>query len=303
MDFKIKNFTMETFNNNVNNSGNIQTKYENWAEYRQQINRFISRSVTGTKSIIVLGAGECNDIDLHFLSDTFDQVTLSDVDAKSMDDGIARQKLNGEQIRKISKVQADYTGLSQASFFDELSKLAMGRAHHKDIEAYIINTIASIKTDSILGRHKNTYDAVWVCPTYTQLGYTQMEVLLKILYQYNIYPLVELNKILAIMHSQMATIIKNYNGLLLSLANENGRIFAVADMAEITDLSITESLTNNINDLKYINGFLADEGVDFAVIGREDLKSMIKIIDEEFAIWPFDDEKHYLVCLFAGYED
>lgn len=303
MDFKIKNFTMETFNNNVNNSGNIQTKYENWAEYRQQINRFISRSVTGTKSIIVLGAGECNDIDLHFLSDMFDQVTLSDVDAKSIDDGIARQKLDGEQSRRISKIQADYTGLSQASFFDELSKLAMGRAHHKEIEAYIINTIDSIKTDSILGRHKNTYDAVLVCPTYTQLGYTQIEVLLKILYQYNIYPLVELNKILAIMHSQMATIIKNYNSLILSLAKDNGIVFTLADMAEITDISVIQRLASNIKDFEYLNQFVLEEGLDFGKIGREDMKSKIKMIVEDWGIWPFDDEKHYLVCLFAGYED
>ena len=300
MAFEIKNFTMEQFNNDVNNSGNLQSKYKQWANYRQKIDEFISKSIKNKNSIIVLGAGECNDIDLHFLTSTFGKVTLSDVDAKSIDEGIARQKLNENQISKINIVQADYTGLGKVGFFHELSNMAKEKASCRKICEYINEIIININTDDILSEHKKSYDVVLVCPIYTQLAYTQMEVLLKILYQYNIYPMDDLNKILTAMHYSMPNIIANYNKMLLSLAKDDGKIIALVDILEITDNKIGEIIAANIEDNNFIEEFLLENYSEISKMGLDDLKKRINTIEESYEIWSFDESKQYLVQMMAG---
>ncbi len=69
MSLKIKNFTMRAFNNDVNNTGSLLNKYSTWSAYRNDITQFVKSAASGSqdaKSIIVLGAGECSDVDLKF---------------------------------------------------------------------------------------------------------------------------------------------------------------------------------------------------------------------------------------------
>ena len=127
MDFKIKNFSIREFNNDVNNSGDLNYKYKKWAVYRRNIKQFISSTIeqkTEPRSIIVFGVGECNDLDLHYLAKTFERVVLTDVAEKSINSGLQRQQLNNEEIDKIEIMQVEYTGLENAGFFKTLSLLA-----------------------------------------------------------------------------------------------------------------------------------------------------------------------------------
>lgn len=300
MGFKLKNFTMEKFNNDVNNSGNLLDKYKNWTKYRNQITGEISKMINKTcKNIIVLGAGECNDIDLRFLVSTFDEVTLTDIDIQSIDDGIARQKLTQYEISKISKVQVDYTGLSKVGFFATLAKLAVEKTAHIKISTYINETISNLKIKEILPQHQEKYDMVLVCPTYTQLAYTQMEVLLKILYQHGIYRVDNLNKIITTMHRSMKTIIKNYNDLLLSLANKNGVIFVLTDIAEIIDEKNIKYLSDNIANSQLIKDWLVDNNLEFGEIGRSDLIAKIDVAHEFWVIWAFDKQVYLAIGQMA----
>ena len=49
----------------------------------------------GVKTICVLGAGPCNDIDVKVLCSVFQQVTLVDIDEKTLSAGVAKQKASG----------------------------------------------------------------------------------------------------------------------------------------------------------------------------------------------------------------
>ena len=123
MSFQIKNFSIGEFNNDVNHSGDLDDKYLEWSEYRNGIKDFISRTAgqdPETKSITVFGAGECNDLDLNFLARTFNRVLLTDVDKKSIFEGIKRQGLNEGEKSKIEVEEVEYTGLSEIRFFDSL---------------------------------------------------------------------------------------------------------------------------------------------------------------------------------------
>ena len=50
---------------------------------------------SGPLSLCVLGAGNCNDLDLNQLSQWFHQITLADLDHQAMSDALVRQGLSG----------------------------------------------------------------------------------------------------------------------------------------------------------------------------------------------------------------
>ena len=302
MDFKIKNFTIEKFNNDVNNSGDLRRKYESWAEYRRNITDFIANSIENENndSVIVFGAGECNDLDIAFLTKKFNKVVLTDIDIKSVAEGIKRQNIQENLKKKISIVQADYTGLREEGFFEVLSEISSERQKKEKIIQYIKSTIEKVKTDKILSEHKGIYDAVIVLPTYTQLVYTQMETMLRILYEYKIYTIEDLNKILTAMHYSMPVIIKNYNNLIISMTKGKGVLLVFSDAAEITDRKTAENIASKLGDKSFVESYLEKDFCEFGILGVNDLKLKSLIYNEEYRLWPFNDEKQYLVELIAG---
>ncbi|MEX1377700.1 MAG: hypothetical protein AB1Z23_09570 [Eubacteriales bacterium] len=302
MDFKIKDFTIEKFNNDVNNSGDLDKKYFQWQEYRNKISGYISHAIKGKKlsSILVMGAGECNDIDLSFLVSNFSEITLCDIDIKSIDEGIRRQKIADDMITKITKVKADFTGLDDIGFFEELSELTSKKTSQAEISEYISDAIKSIKIDGTLPDYSNKYDAVLVLPTYTQLAYTQMETLLRILYQYNIYPIEHLNKMLTAMHYAMPKIIKNYNELILSILKSKGHLFVLSDILEITDEKVLSDISGELDNKEYIMKALEKNCSEFGMMGLDDLKARIETMNTQYEVWPFDDERKFLVEFLQG---
>lgn len=301
MEFKIKNFTIEKFNNDVNNSGNLASKYSNWADYRSIVNEFTAKNFNSKReSVFVFGAGECNDIDIVFLTSQFNHVVLSDIDTKSINEGVKRQKVSEENLNKIRIVKAEYTSLSGQAFFENLAEMTSKKEKHEKVIEYIEKTIANINLKGILQDEKGRHDTVLVLPTYTQLAYTQIETLLRILYQYGIYPIDELNKILTAMHYQMPNILKNYNNLILALLKDGGKVIVLSDVLEMTDLKTVKEVSAGLDDTEHIEGILKDSGSEFGILGIEDLKSKIKNAASEYAIWPFDEQKQFLVELAAG---
>ncbi|MBN2880340.1 MAG: hypothetical protein JXN65_12010 [Clostridia bacterium] len=302
MDFKIKNFSIEKFNIDVNSSGNPQSKYAGWQSYRADVARFISDNINNgeTNSLFVFGAGECNDIDLAFLASVFDSVVLSDIDLFSITDGITRQQLDKDKEAKLSKQRLDYSGLEEARFFENLSKMASRKADEKEIVKYIKNIISSFEKIEIRTYKKDTYDTVIVLPTYTQIAFTQMEALLRILYDYGIYPLDALNGILNEMYNIMPAIIERYNKLILSKVKSGGKVIVLTDILEITDFSLAERMKESIENKQYIKDYLKENYSELALLGLDNIKQSLDITSERYCIWPFDDRRQYLVIFTAG---
>lgn len=302
MSFKLKNFTMEKFNNDVNHSGNLDKKYSAWANYRKNINMFIKNSIKGKScnNIFIFGAGECNDIDLKFLTDIFDSVTLSDIDDISVNEGILRQKLSESAKAKINVVMADYTGLHKKGFFQQISDLINDKKTEMEISKHIKTAISELKDTDILSSYKNNYSVVLVLPTYTQIAYTQMEALLRILYQYNIYEVDDLNKIITTLYNLMPKIIGRYNDLILSLVSDNDVVLVLTDILEITDSHVQEKLLSNINDTSYMKNYLETDYSDLGKMGLDNLNNKIKILNEIYTFWPFDKGKDYVVSMVEG---
>lgn len=149
-----------------------------------------------------------------------------------------------------------------------------------------------------------TYDCVISCPVYTQLVYTQIEVLLKILYAYDLYQYEDLNRILTVAHHGMATLIKKYNQLILSFMKTDGILVVLSDILEMAaDDPFLAQLKIDLKgpEIKREIELKIDEnGLVFARTGLENLRDQICLTDSVYCLWPFDENKEYLVHILAG---
>src|ERR1041385_435299 len=84
-------------------------QWELYRSHRQQIERFIVPAERGQESICVLGAGNCNDLDLKWLSDVYREVALVDIDVEAPSQAARRQGVL-QRVRLHAPV--DLTGIA-----------------------------------------------------------------------------------------------------------------------------------------------------------------------------------------------
>ncbi|MDO4493734.1 MAG: hypothetical protein Q4C53_07625 [Clostridia bacterium] len=77
----------------------IENAYENWEDYRENLTRFILENGFEGGSLMIVGAGECNDFALKHLAERFSEVILSDIDTDSVRRGLERQNIACGRIR------------------------------------------------------------------------------------------------------------------------------------------------------------------------------------------------------------
>lgn len=308
MNFQIKNFSIKKFNNDVNHSGDLDDKFLKWSSYRKNVSDFVCNTLNSklkSQNIIVFGAGVCNDIDLHFLAEKFDKIVLTDVDTKSISEGIKRQSVNIEEADKINIVNAEYSSLESNEFFKTLSGLVNSRAPIEIISSFIKKSIDEIKPNLTLDVFKNTFDVVLCCPTYTQIVYTQAEVLFKILKQFNVCGFNQIEELNSDINKLMPNILKGYNDLMLSVMVSDGKIVVLSDVVEILakdDMlaQLKKRLSVEPIDEDELEIFVKECGLDLGKTGLEDLFNKIDKQNTLWTIWPFDEFKEYLVFGVIG---
>ncbi len=304
MAFKLKNFSVDRFNNDVNTSIFPDEKYKRWTGYRKSIKEFIEKTIkekSGRGGAVVFGAGALNDVDLFFLCDTFSQVVLTDVDEKSMIEGIVRQKFDKDLEKKIKTVQMDYSGAEKAGFFKSMEEFAAKAVSAEKIVEYIAQTLPNLepKTDAI--RELGAFDLIVSCPVYTQILFSQIESFLRILHDCGLYEYEALNEILNSAYKNMPAIIEKYNDMLVSFAEEGSVIVLVTDIAEISTKDkvlqyVKELVADQEKNEAKIEGFISENGLELAQFGLTDLKSKTTVLNSSYLIWPFNEDKEYL-CL------
>lgn len=72
-------------------------QWQMYASHRQRIERLIVPPRAGQR-ICILGAGNCNDLDLRWLAEVYDEVHLVDLDAAAVKEAIARQKADSPKL-------------------------------------------------------------------------------------------------------------------------------------------------------------------------------------------------------------
>ena len=93
--------------------------WKNYASHRETVTQLILNSAGDGNSLTVLGAGNCNDIDLGQLADRFEIISLVDIDRTAIEAGMRQQgfPLDDKRFRILA---SDVTG-----FFSELNELGL----------------------------------------------------------------------------------------------------------------------------------------------------------------------------------
>src|SRR2546427_6062344 len=97
------------------NAGSRDT-WDLFRPHRDWVTGLLQPALTAiTPRVCVLGAGNCNDLDLATLLHTFQEIHLVDLDAEALTHGVARQGLeNNPAVRT-------HGGLDVTGMFDELA--------------------------------------------------------------------------------------------------------------------------------------------------------------------------------------
>lgn len=85
--------------NKINESETIPNAFENWQEYRENLTAFITSSALEGTNIAIIGAGECNDINLKSLVDKGYKITLYDINRSSLEKAIERYSVDVDAVK------------------------------------------------------------------------------------------------------------------------------------------------------------------------------------------------------------
>ena len=91
-------------------------EFHDWAGYRDRLTEFVTGCVPAGGSLLILGAGKCNDLDLRKLSEHCGSITLSDYRPETAEEAFRRYGLApGENL---NFAEADYVGITDDDYLE-----------------------------------------------------------------------------------------------------------------------------------------------------------------------------------------
>ncbi len=286
-----------------NSETNIYDRYNYWEKHRECINSIITKRVNEYNkdcgSIIILGAGNCDDVDLNFLSESFSKVFLSDYCEDNIYAGIKKQ--NAHLKNNITVLPGeDYTALGNCNFYNDLENSLNQGKSVKDIIRLIRNTANSIHNESVLNKYNERFDIVVTMPVYTQICMNLSEEIIS-LYS-NSYSNSDLRKIKDEFNYLDIYATRSYNDLMFRLCKKEGMMILFTDIVELCPLE--HKKMKMVNDC-IVKGRIMDltplinsEGISGAVHGIKDFTDRVRNAKESVIlaawVWHFDKFKSYL---------
>ena len=293
MEYKYKKFAKMTFDD---------TTYDDWKKYREYLAHNIIERIEGDcESIIIWGAGPCNDIDLQYFVERFKQVILIDIDADAMLEGIKKQHLEGNS--KIKTIQCDFLGIGDSEYkiFEDM---LIKKESAKKVIKYIRNLASEVATNDInlilskkqisvcIGVHSQLLAQFIGTLSFYCENYSRKEI--KKIYNEFIYMC---NKIC-----------KRLNEKIINLSTD--RIFMGFDITEFSEARNNVLLLKAVRLLCQKGKYLEMENILKpyynlgAFEGRTDMfdrvtKNNLSLITTLYIIWPFSSKKQYLLTLHA----
>lgn len=96
-------------------------EYNDWAGYRAALTDFIVGSTPAGGTLLILGAGRCNDLDLKKLTEHCGSITLSDYRAETAEEAFRRYGLAPSSRLRFS--ECDYVGIPDEAYLEYTERL------------------------------------------------------------------------------------------------------------------------------------------------------------------------------------
>lgn len=289
---------MDDFQYNMNKSRG-SSRWALWSNHRVAVKGLFEEihSLKGKVNRIgIIGAGNCDDLDLEYISTICNEIYLFDVDLISMKQ--ASHKYSKEISEKLRLVPIDITTLDKTSFYEDFINLLSNKSKPEKIIDFLIKIGNELKVHGDkIKEFYNTCDIVASSAIYTQL-----------IYNWGMCKLFEYR--INYTEKDRVTIIENglihlrnklvvfYNEIIQHFCTSTGAMIAWADMFEVYPedyIRLKERGLQEISDLISVKGYPA------SIIGVKDLNSQLKpnYLNRTW-IWDFDESKSYLCMGLSG---
>ncbi|WP_240417883.1 hypothetical protein [Paenibacillus periandrae] len=289
------------------NHERIQDRWVDWEGHRQEINLLISRSLADgyqRNRAIVLGAGNCDDLDLYYFCNIFEQMTLVDIDALSLQEGVNR--LAPELLDRIQLLgNIDFTKLDQVNFYSRFNDLLERKALTTEISCFLTQTPSEIVRCSLLEPWRGQYSVVISSAVYTQIFYIHVLTLLAV--HASSYTAEEITVLMDGLKTLRDCMVKAYNDLMLDLLEEGGTIIAWSDVVKFDEQSPFPeeqfyAINNEMERMQFMFDLASKQGREAALTGLHDLHGRLHSQDRQFAcwIWPYSSNRQYITFGISG---
>lgn len=89
-------------------------EFNDWAGYRERLTEFVISCIPSGASLLILGAGKCNDLDLKKLADHCGTITLSDYRPETAEEAFRQYGLSPSENLKFAA--SDYVGITEGDY-------------------------------------------------------------------------------------------------------------------------------------------------------------------------------------------
>lgn len=246
--------------------------------------------------VAIVGAGNCDDLDIEYLATKCNSIYLFDIDMESMEKGTAN--LPERTREKIQLIEIDVTGLDKVDFDHHLSSMLNRGETAKGIIRYLKDTENRLGqlSERVFANYYNDFDIVATSAIYTQLFYNwAMELLSDHANHYQKKDAEEMkNGILDVRDE----IVRTVNHSISKCTKQNGFCITWTDI-----LKIEPEYMDTINEgLNAIFALASNVGYGAALIG---VKTFIEKSDKSeltlrYWPWDFQENKQYLTIGIIG---
>ncbi len=250
----------------------MKNAYEDWADYRKALTDIVidnnydssldtdSDKAKEKKSIAIIGAGRCNDLEVARLAECFDEITLIDVDKNALEECISSQE---KSIRDIIKIRLlSINGLYEddlEAFCDKLLSFVRNNVKALDetqYEKYICDLLdvlkekASKAVDELDKKLlKESFDTVVCNGVFSQLLSMYLFFILSVSQSVSDEILIDVSKTCLTAKERLSEInsivIPQINNVLISAAKKE-----VVFGNEFSDINKTEGAAQCIDDIR-----------------------------------------------------
>lgn len=170
----------------------LPNAFEDWREYREELTKFLIQEVDQVTlplsfsgnidleehlpTLAIIGAGECNDIDLKKLAEHFSKITLIDYNEEAMEQAIKTYNL--EDSKQIELLSVSLDGIDDRDyeeFCEDLQtyvRLNQGNFSIEEFEEFALSKLTGIcqkRRQSEIPLESHTYDYIWCFGVHSQL--------------------------------------------------------------------------------------------------------------------------------------
>ncbi|WP_339262786.1 hypothetical protein [Lysinibacillus sp. FSL K6-3209] len=264
---------------------------ELWSAHREAVKDLFDKIIQNkdvTDRVGILGAGNCDDLDLEYLASKCKELVLFDIDYQSMQ--IAVEKLDVSTRSKIKLVEVDITNLNSMDFYNKFEKIVSENQSPKKVIKFLVNAANELKANNlIMENYKESFNIVACSAIYSQLFYNWAIVKLKELGSYSKSDFMKiLENGLVYLRNKTVSVC---NDELYKIANINAGIICWADLFEIeqSDYGVIE--INNVNSIRPL---LDRKGLQASLKGIQGINSKMEehIVMRDW-VWHFSSNKNY----------